>query len=145
MANHMEEVAQILGLQLGQHFRIKQFIFDLYRISENGLEMFGGRNAGDPNAENPDDTKWFSIGGQRLSDILRGIYTIADSYVPDDGDEYFIPRPADKALFSRDIWHGDEDDFYRFNLGVVCRDQKEAIEIAKQMQAVTKQEAQSND
>lgn len=41
MANHMAEVAQILGLQLGQHFRIKQFIFDLYRISENGLEMLG--------------------------------------------------------------------------------------------------------
>lgn len=40
--NHMEEVAQILGLQLGQHFRIKEFIFDLYRISENGLEIFGG-------------------------------------------------------------------------------------------------------
>lgn len=136
--NHMAEVAQILGLQLGQHFRIKQFIFDLYRISENGLEIFGGRNAGDPNAENPDDTKWFSIGGQRLSDILRGIYTISDSYVPDDGDEYFIPRPADKALYSHDIWHGDEDDFYRFYLGVVCRDREEAIEIAKQMQAVAK-------
>lgn len=57
--NHMKEVAQMLGVELGEEFKIKNSSFK-YKITERGLEHFDSY-----------DNRWY-LGTPTLTELLRG-------------------------------------------------------------------------
>ena len=55
-------------------------------------------------------------------------------------DEYYYPIPSDRDLWESRLWIGDNYDNSRFSRGLVCKTKEEAIDMAKKMLAVVKEE-----
>ena len=141
MANHMAEVAKLLGVELRETFKIADDIFGehpkYYRFAENVcLE-----------ASN-DGGKWETADAGVLEDILMGdVRIIKLPWKPREGEKYYVPRIAIRPYDRHYCYYWDNSgvDIKRYDMGIVCKTPEEAVALAKKMLAVTKQEAQSND
>lgn len=121
MTNHMEEVAKILDLELGEEFKIKRYTDNdssCYRITLNGLEFKTSASA----------IKWFKSHDDTFHEICTGNIQIAKlPFKPKVGEKYWYvcwvnePPYVDwtKCVYS-------SYDYGKINLGNCFRTQEEA-------------------
>lgn len=134
MANCMESIAKLLGVELNEVFRIEDFdleLYDFFKITENGLYQ----------SSKSEPYDWKAAPNFIL--LLTGEIEITKlpqkPKKPAIGDMYCYPDPATPILWGRCSWRDDEVDNYRFQHGFVFTTREEAIEIAKQMLTVAKE------
>ena len=131
MINRMAEVAKMFGLELEEHFHItkKSYENTVYKFTKDGVAFY----------DNKLRTWYDSVG------VLAGILTGETEVVklpwkPAVYDEYYYPIPSDRDLWESRLWIGDNYDNSRFSRGLVCKTKEEAIDMAKKMLAVVKEE-----
>lgn len=125
MANVMAKVAELLGVELGERFklrRVSNLVHDVpnkydFELTEKfGLRVYECR----PDAIDSDDYP--------LENILRGEYEVVKlPYEPNFGDRYYFPSVSGRSV--RDMpWNGETIDCTLKALGMVYRTKKEAEE-----------------
>ena len=131
MANHMEEVAKMFGLELEEHFHItkKSYENTVYKFTKDGVAFY----------DNKLRTWYESVGA--LAGILTGETEVVKlPWKPKMRERYYYPIPSDRDLWESCLWVGDNYDNNRFSRGLVCKTEEEAIDMAKKMLAVVKEE-----
>ena len=129
MANHMTEVAQMLGVEIGEVFKITDDTYGIrqsyYRLTEeNGCEI------------SDDNTSWVTVSAEVLKWLIMGDVRISKlPWKPHNGEFYFSPSPTRKSLRECLAWVGGENDNYRLNRGFVFRTPDEAVAVARKMLA----------
>ncbi len=127
MANHMTEVAQMLGVEIGEVFKITDDTYGIrqsyYRLTEeNGCEI------------SDDNTSWVTVSAEVLKWLIMGDVRISKlPWKPHNGEFYFSPSPTRKSLRECLAWVGGENDNYRLNRGFVFRTPDEAVAVARKM------------
>ena len=134
--NYMAEVAKLLGVELGESFKITSdtqvdYSGDYqyyYRLTENNcLEI------------SDDGVEWkMTTAAVLLKYILMGdIGIIKLPWKPREGDKYYVPRiairPEDRHYYY--YWSNSGVDIKRYDMGIVCKTKEEAIEAAEKMLA----------
>lgn len=138
--NYMAGVAELLGVELGQSFKIVDDTYGIrqsyYRLTEeNGCEI------------SDDNTSWVTVSAEVLKWLIMGDVRIVKlPWRPQIGEKYYIPRiairPEDRHYYY--YWDNDGTDIKRYDMGIVCKTSEEAVALTKKMLAVVK-EARDND
>ena len=130
MANHIAEVAQVLGVEIGESFKVTSDTQgdyqNYYRFTENnGLET------------SDDGVKWErATAVVLLKYLLMGDVRIVKlPWRPARDDIYYYPAPSDKSLWEHTIWVDSKYDSIKLSRGLVCKTKEKAIEAAEKMLA----------
>lgn len=115
--NLMPEIAELLGVKLGESFAIKteESIFRAC-ITTSGLHV-NYDSIIQPDRNN------------LLCGLLQGLYAIQrPSWEPKDDEKYWSISFVNKLspYVESYIWNGDDTDFFKLKLGMVYRTQEEA-------------------
>ena len=125
MANCMESIAKLLGVELNEVFRIEDFdleLYDFFKITENGLYQ--------SSKSEPYDWK---VSPNFISLLTGDIEITKLPHKPAIGDMYCYPDPATPILWGRCSWRDDEVDNYRLQHGFVFETTEEAIALTEKM------------
>ena len=131
----MAEVAKMFGLELEEHFHItkKSYENTVYKFTKDGVAFY----------DNKLRTWYESVGA--LAGILTGETEVVKlPWKPKMRERYYYPIPSDRDLWESCLWVGDNYDNNRFSRGLVCKTEEEAVELARQMLAVVKED-KNND
>lgn len=129
MANHITEVAGLLGVKLGESFKIaddrNSFLKweRYYRFTNNGMEM------------SKDEIHWEKCMSDVLEWLIKGEIGIKRPWKPAMHDDYYFPLPTDKDLWGGGIWTGSDNDIRKLKHGLVFKTKEEAVMAAKKMLA----------
>ena len=132
--NKMEDVAKLLGLELGQSFKIVDDTYGIrqsyYRLTEeNGCEI------------SDDNTSWVTVSAEVLKRLIMGDVRISKlPWKPAIGIEYYVPSITLAKKYDIRKWYNIEDNERHYNLGIVCKTRYEAIKLANKMLAVLKED-----
>ena len=128
--NYMAEVAKLLGVELGESFKITSDTHgdyqNYYRFTENNC------------LETSDDgVEWKIIKAEvLLKRILMGdIRIIKLPWKPREGEKYYVPRIAIRP-YDRHYWYYWDNsgvDIKRYDMGIVCKTPEEAIALTEKM------------
>ena len=147
MTNHMAEVAQMLGVELEEVFKVTDDdsgkYHNYYKFTEKkGIEV------SDDNVKWEADTagtlvlKWLLIGVARIIKL---------PWRPSRGDVYYMPSVTSIGKYIKLFWTGSRNDEGSYQQGLVLRTEKEAVELAEEMLDVARKkfamakEARDND
>ena len=131
--NHMAEVAALLGVELGEPFKISDDTYGIrqsyYRLTEeNGCEI------------SDDNTSWVTVSAEVLKWLIMGDVRISKlPWKPAIGTEYYVPSITLAKKYDIRKWYSIEDNERHYNLGIVCKTRYEAIKLANKMLAVVKE------
>lgn len=133
MSNYMKEVAQVLGVELGEEFRIKGIRPSvLFKISEGGLVSH--RLGSDDWA-----TDELMLGILLTSDFAE---IVKLPWKPQIREKYYVPRiairPDDRYYWYH--WQNSDADIKRYDMGIVCKTKEEAVALTKKMLMVVTSE-----
>lgn len=130
MANHIVEVAQVLGVAVGESFKIADDAFGewpkYYRFNENVcLEV------------SDDGVKWKEMDDEVVLEclLLDEVRIIKLLWKPTVHDEYYYPIPSNRDLWGCGIWVDNDNDNNRFSRRLVFKTKEEAVAAAKKMLA----------
>lgn len=129
MTNHMAEVSQMLGVEIGQSFKISDDTYGIrqsyYRLTEeNGCEI------------SDDNTSWVTVSAEVLKWLIMGDVRISKlPWKPAIGTEYYVPSITLAKKYDIRKWYSIEDNERHYNLGIVCKTRYEAIKLANKMLA----------
>lgn len=116
MANYMKQVAETLGVELGEEFQIKYndtIVRGTYRLTKKGTEIKTSGN-------------WESIQPALLG-ILTGEYEIVKMpYQPKNGEVYWTYF-YDNFVVNNIVWGSDVGDYTRMKCGLIFRTEAEAV------------------
>ena len=132
--NYMAEVAKLLGVELGESFKITSDTQgdypgdyqSYYRFTENNcLEI------------SDDGVEWkTTIAAVLLKHILMGdIRIVKLPWKPQEGEKYYVPRIAIRP-YDRHYWYYWDNsgvDIKRYDMGIVCKTPEEAIALTEKM------------
>ncbi len=125
MANHMAEVAKLLGVKLGEVFFIREYPSDskMYlKFTENGLER------------SLDKDSWAKAAGWVWELIITGALKINKlPWRPSRDDAYYMLSIISIGKYIKLFWTGSKNDEDSYQQGLVFRTEKEAVELAKEM------------
>lgn len=125
MANHMAEVAKLLGVKLGEVFFIREYPSDskMYlKFTENGLER------------SLDKDSWAKAAGWVWELIITGALKINKlPWKPSRGDVYYMPSVTSIGKYIKIFWADSRNDEDFYQQGLVLRTEKEAVELAEEM------------
>lgn len=77
--NYMQDVARMLGVELGEEFKIKDFE-PVYKLTDYGLCV------------KVDSVEWHEMSGDSFIQLIKGDYEIIKlPWQPKKGDEYYYP------------------------------------------------------
>lgn len=116
--NLTPEIAKMLGVELGEEFKIKGYDGLTYKLTDNGLEL---------TTVDGQKTKWFDHGA--LNSLLKGKMEIVKlPWKPKFGDRYFgFFEFNGKLMITRyDIWRGTIAEEVQYRCGWVFRTREEA-------------------
>ena len=127
----MVKVAKLLGVELGESFKITSDTKgdypgdyqNYYRFTENNcFEM------------SDDGVKWETATGIVLRGILMGdIRIVKLPWKPAIGVEYYIPSITLAKKHDIRKWYNIEDNQRHYNLGIVCKTREEAVALTEKM------------
>lgn len=132
--NHMAEVAALLGVELGEPFKITDDTHDdcqrYHRFTESaGIEI------------SDDGIEWKTAGTVILKFLLMGDARIVKlPWKPRENERYYYPLPSDKDLWGGTTWTDSNYDNIRLNRGLVFKTIEEAVAAAEKILAVVKEE-----
>lgn len=125
MCSHMEEVAKILNVAVGEVFRIGEGAFTIakyYQFTETGF------------LQSEDRVSWMSAKSIDLFRLLNGSCSVVKlPWKPKVGEWYYVPRPDLIKLHTAIIWEGTENDLHRYEHGLVHKLASTAIESAEKV------------
>lgn len=134
MANYMNQIAGLLGVELGETFKIVDDkngkYHDYYRLTEEkGIEV------------SDDNANWeMAIAGVLKRLLMGDARIIKLPWKPSHGDEYWTPivnQVAASTLWSK--WSNSDNDNYRYEHGLICRTKEEAVELTEKLLAMAKE------
>ena len=135
MANHIAEVAQVLGVAIRESFKIADDAFGewpkYYRFNENVcLEV------------SDDGVKWKEMDDEVVLEclLLDEVKIIKLLWKPEYNEKYYIPSISNASGYNDFYWKGDNSDNKYYNLGLVFKSKEEAIALGQKMLAVAKEE-----
>ena len=136
MTNYMREIAGLLGVELGESFKIADDTYGRHRLYHRFTERAG--------IEISDDgVKWEMATSVVLKRLLMGDARIIKlPWKPSHGDEYWTPivnQVATSTLWSK--WSNSDNDNYRYEHGLICRTKEEAVAMTKKMLAAVQEQA----
>ena len=136
MTNHMAEVAQMLGVELEEVFKVTDDdsgkYHNYYKFTEKkGIEV------SDDNVKWEADTaevlvlKWLLIGVARIIKL---------PWKPRKGEKYYTPyiSTQQEGMYVTYYWNNDDIDIEHYRMGIVCKTPEEAIAMTNRMLAVAK-------
>lgn len=137
MTNYMREIAGLLGVELGESFKIVDDnsgkYHNYYRLTEeNGIEV------SDDNADwemaIAGVLKWLLIGDARIIKI---------PWKPQDGKQYHVPRITvnPECMYDTYCWNGNDYDEEYYRMGLVCKTSEEAVAMTKKMLTAVQEQA----
>ena len=125
--NHMEEVAKMLGVKMGEKFRIKESTDVVYHFEKAGLIDGIG-----------------STCMTTLGYIISGAYHIEKfPWKPKNGDDYFVGTMGCSAAINS--WRGDYFDYALYYTGNCFRTSEEALTHAPEVIEKMRKKYEGND
>lgn len=124
MKNCMKDMAKMLGVEIGEEFRIKGIRPSvLFKISERGLVS---------HRLGSDD---WATDELMLVRLLTGDFAeiIKLPWKPEKDEDYFIPDITRMCNYSIRVWNDEVNDEHLYQKGIVFKTAEEAIEISKKM------------
>lgn len=139
MANYMNQIAELLGVELGESFKI---------VDDNGDKSYNYYRLTDKKGieSSKDDVNWEeTIAGTRmLRYLLIGEARIIKlPWKPQDNERYYTPFIATnpRNMYDEYYWENDDVDIERYRMGLVCKTSVEAVELTQKMLAVVQEQA----
>lgn len=130
MDNKMSSVADLLGMELGEVFRIKDYPTypeTYFRFTDDGL------------MQSVDTIAWTKPSAWVLGSLITGALQITKlPWKPSYGEIFYMPSVVNENKYIRLFWHdsGTYKSFYQ--QGLVYRTKEEAIKLAEDMLDVAK-------
>ena len=129
MTNHMAEVAQMLGVELEEVFRVTDDdsgkYHNYYKFTEKkGIEVSEDNVKWEADTAGTLVLKWLLIGVARIIKL---------PWRPSRGDVYYMPSVTSIGKYIKLFWTGSRNDEGSYQQGLVLRTKKEAIELAEEM------------
>lgn len=117
MANLIPEIARMLGVELGEEFKIKGYDGLTYKLTDNGLELA---------TVDGQKTKWFDHGA--LNSLLKGKMEIVKlPWKPKKGDTFYTFASIPNKWVVRIAWWDQTPNHYALlDKGWVYRSEEEA-------------------
>ena len=127
--NYMAEVAKLLGVELGETFKITSGIQDDY----HRYYQFTDKKCLKTSVDGVD---WEIAAAMTLRGILMGDARIVKlPWKPRKGEKYYVPRiairPYDRHYYY--YWSNSGVDIKRYDMGIVCKTPEEAIALTEKM------------
>ena len=129
--NHMEEVAKMFGVELGEVFKITDDnsgkYHNYYRFTEKkGIEVSDDNIKWEANTTEVLVLKWLLIGVARIVKL---------PWKPRKGEKYYIPyiSTQQKGMHVTYYWNNDHIDIEHYRMGLVCKTPEEAVAITMRM------------
>lgn len=115
--NLLPEIAKMLGVELGEEFKIKGYEGLTYKLTDNGLEL---------TTVDGQKTKWFDNGA--LNSLLKGKMEIVKlPWKPKKGETYYtFELLGGKWIVHLLWWSGSPNGYALLEKGWVYRSEKEA-------------------
>ena len=123
MANHMAEVAKLLGVELEEVFHLEKYE-SYFRFTREYFES------------SLDGNNWSIAHNLTLLAVLNGTATIKRK--PKYDEKYYIPSISNAFGYNSFYWKGDDSDEKYYNFGIICKSKEEAIALRQKMLAVAK-------
>ena len=147
MTNHMAEVAQMLGVELEEVFKVTDDdsgkYHNYYKFTEKkGIEVSEDNVKWEADTAGTLVLKWLLIGVARIIKL---------PWRPSRGDVYYMPSVTSISKYIKLFWTGSRNDEGSYQQGLVLRTEKEAVELAEEMLDVARKkfamakEARDND
>ena len=129
MTNHMAEVAQMLGVELEEVFKVTDDdsgkYHNYYRFTEKkGIEVSEDNVKWETDTTEVLVLKWLLIGVARIIKL---------PWKPSRGDVYYMPSVTSIGKYIKLFWTGSRNDEGSYQQGLVLRTKKEAVELAEEM------------
>ena len=139
MTNHMAEVAKLLGVELGESFKITSDTQGDYPGDHQNYYRFTENNCFETSV---DGVNWEIAAAMTLRGILMGNFRIVKlPWRPQIREKYYITRiairPEDRYYWYH--WQNSDADIKRYDMGIVCKTPEEAVALTKKMLAVAKE------
>lgn len=119
MANLIPKIAKMLGVELGEEFKIKGYDGLIYKLTDAGLEL---------TTVDGQKTKWFDHGA--LNSLLKGKLEIVKlPWKPKEGEKYWgfwYSSLNDAWIVLLYTWGNNPADFAFYKAGWVYRTKEEA-------------------
>ena len=126
--NYMAGVAELLGIEIGQSFKIVDDTYGIrqsyYRLTEeNGCEI------------SDDNTSWVTVSAEVLKWLIMGDVRISKlPWKPtNEGEWYYTPALDTESGCYTVYWENDDTDKRRYRRGLVFKTREEAIAVSKKM------------
>lgn len=133
MTNYMNEVAKLLGVEIGEPFKITDGTQDNYKYYYKFTENAGFETS-------YDDGDWGKASAEILRSILIGdVRIIKLPWKPREDERYYYPLPSDKDLWGGTTWSDNNYDNIRLSRGLVFKTIDEAVTVAEKMLAITQE------
>lgn len=113
--NYMQDVARMLGVELGEEFKIKDFE-PVYKLTDYGLCV------------KVDSVEWHEMSGDSFIQLIKGDYEIIKlPWQPKVGDVYYRPRDYHTAFSEAvtDFWRDTVNDFALKEAGMIFKTKAE--------------------
>ena len=129
MTNHMAEVAQMLGVELEEVFKVTDDdsgkYHNYYKFTEKkGIEVSEDNVKWETDTTEVLVLKWLLIGVARIIKL---------PWRPSRGDVYYMPSVTSIGKYIKLFWTGSRNDEGSYQQGLVLRTKKEAVELAEEM------------
>ena len=129
MTNHMAEVAQMLGVELEEVFKVTDDdsgkYHNYYKFTEKkGIEVSEDNVKWEADTAGVLVLKWLLIGVARIIKL---------PWRPSRGDVYYMPSVTSIGKYIKLFWTGSRNDEGSYQQGLVLRTKKEAVELAEEM------------
>ena len=125
MDNKMSSVADLLGMELGEVFRIKDYPTypeTYFRFTDDGL------------MQSVDMIAWTKPSAWVLESLITGVLQITKlPWKPSYGDTYYIPFVVNADKYKKLFWLNLKGDEIFYQQGLVYRTKEEAIKLAEEM------------
>ena len=143
----MVEVAQMLGVELGEVFKVTDDdsgkYHNYYKFTEKkGIEVSEDNVKWEADTAGTLVLKWLLIGVARIIKL---------PWRPSRGDVYYMPSVTSIGKYIKLFWTCSKNDEGSYQQGLVLRTKKEAVELAEEMLDVARKkfamakEARDND
>lgn len=129
IANHMAEIAEMLGVELDEVFLFKgcsscytYHSKTYFKFTKSGLK------------ESVNRTSWHSARAWMWKGLITGaLQAIKLPWEPSCGEVFYMPSVINENKYIRLLWHdsGTYKSFYQ--QGMICRTKEEAIKLAEEM------------
>lgn len=128
--SHMRDIIELLGVDFEESFRLDSTTINSdFKFTMDGLYMFSCI------------TEDWLPAPEVLCGLITGTFIINKPKKSlAMGTEYFIPNLTYPSLYSSVTWSAKDFDFQNLKNGLICKTKEEAIDMAKKMLAVIKEE-----